>query len=116
MDSLFDAATVACERGDSTTDFEPALARLLRHLETHPECRAAAERRFIDGIRGGTLGWEVVSYCMHALRWDSVRREALRLLEGSAAPSVERALHHIVESFEDDWEDADMYERYRSNP
>lgn len=45
----------------------------------------------------------------------AVTDEVLRLLDESADPRQRAPLSHILASFEDDWEDADLYVYYRKN-
>lgn len=113
MHDLFGDASRACEEGQSTADFEPTFVALLNYLEQHPSCHMHAEHRFIEGIREGNLGWELVSFCMHKLRLEAVRNEAVRALNAPQDPRSVVVLSHVLESFEDAWEDADMYPYYR---
>ena len=91
LGELFDAAQKACDEGVSTLDFEPAFIRLLEFIEHHPECRASAERRFLDGISSRAICWELVSFCMHSLRMQAVKEEVLRLLDGSSESTPDGA-------------------------
>ena len=110
--ALFDAAETVCRAGESTSDFEPAFARLLEFIQMNPDCKNAAERRFLDGLTRDPLCHELISFCMHSLRLESVRKEAQRLID-QGKPRGWGPLSDIVASFEEGWEDADMYERYR---
>ena len=67
-------AAIAADDG-----YEPLLVDLLRHIEAHPEGRTEFVDVFLSIL--GTPGhepldapWEVLSFCMHALRWPEVRR------------------------------------------
>jgi hypothetical protein len=110
---LFSAANKACEEGQSIADFEPAFVALLNYLDQHPGCHAYAEHSFVEDIRGGNFCWELVSFCMHKLRLEAVRDEAVRALSTLHDPRSKAVLSHVLESFEDEWKDADMYAYYR---
>jgi hypothetical protein len=110
--ALFDAAQAACRAGSSTTDFEPAFVRLLTFINENPGCHNAAEQRFVDGLTRRPLCHELISFCMHSLWMNAVKREAARLID-SENPRGWGPLSSIVASFEDEWEDADMYDYYR---
>ena len=112
MHELFDAANRACNDGESASDFEEAFVVLLTYLEQHLECRPRAELRFVEGVREGKLCWELITFCMHKLRLDGVRQETIRALAALGDARNAAALSHVLESFEDAWEDADMYAHY----
>lgn len=109
---LFDAAQAACKWGSSTIDFEPAFVCLLDFIKAHPGCRQAAEQRFLDGLSRRPLCYELISACMHSLRMHVVKDEAARLIDREN-PRGWGPLSDIVASFDDDWEDAEMYDYYR---
>jgi hypothetical protein len=113
MHELFDAANRACNAGESASDFESAFVALLSYLEDHPRCMPSAELRFILGIREGTLCWELISFCMHKLRLEAVRAEVVRAIDALGGPRDAAALSHVLEAFEDAWEDAESYAFYR---
>lgn len=108
---LFAAAEEQYARGSSTSDYEPAFIRLLEFIQSHPACHQAAERRFLDGLTTGSPSWELISFCMHSLRMEAVRREATRLIVPEN-PRGWGALSSIVAAFDDDWEDADLWEYF----
>lgn len=112
LEALFEAAQAACKSGTSTTEFEPALVRLLTFIEENPTCLPAAEQRFLDGLSRRPLCHEVISFCMHSLRLNSIKEEATRLID-QGNPRGWGPLSDIIASFQDAWEDADMYEYYR---
>jgi hypothetical protein len=112
LEALFDEAEAACRQGSNTTDFEPAFVRLLMFIRENPACRDAAERRFLDGLSSRPLCHELTSFCMHSLRMDAVKRAATSLIHPQN-PRGWGPLSDIVASFEDEWEDADMYDYYR---
>lgn len=113
MHELFDAANRACNEGESTSDFEPAFVGLLTYLEQHPDCSLDAERRFVEGVLEGTLCWELVSFAMHKLRLEPVRRETARAIGASRDPRDATALSHVLDAFDDAWNGTEMYAYYR---
>jgi hypothetical protein len=112
LEGLFSEAEIACDRGFSTVDFEPAFVRLLEFINEHPQCKVVAERRFLVGMVDASLCWELISFCMHSLKFEAVKEEANRLID-PRRPRGWGPLSSIVASFDDDWEDADMYDYYR---
>lgn len=114
LQDLFRSAQAACDRGESTSDFEAAFVALVVFVKEHPESRPLVEKMCIAGLRDRSLCWELISFCMHALRMATVRDEARRLIDPQD-PRGWGPLSSIVEAFDDDWEDADMYAYFRAS-
>lgn len=112
-EALFAKAAHACDHGASTSDFEPAFSELLDFLERVPASRQYAEKRFLAGLADGSVCWELTSFCMHSLRMQAVKNEVERLITNETDPRWMGPLSHILASFDDEWDDAEMYERYR---
>ncbi|MFT5584118.1 MAG: hypothetical protein ACI9VR_001703 [Cognaticolwellia sp.] len=113
---LHQEAQRACEDGESTLDFEPALAALLDFIKASPECREAASRLFIQQVRGAGGGVEMLEYCMHELRWSEVRDAARARIAESDDWRIKTPLSDVLAAFEDGWVDADMYCRWQQPP
>jgi len=115
--SLFEAAQRACDEGESTTDFEPAFTEVLSFIERNPTCRMDAVTQMTGRLRGtNAIPWELLAFLMHELRWPEVREEAIRMIERSQDWRTKTPLSHVVAAFEEDWPDADMYERWQQPP
>lgn len=114
LGSLVKAAQRACDQGESTSDFEPAFTKVLDFIKRNPPCRMDAVALVIDGLHGANaLPWELLAFLMHELRWPEVREEAIRVIERSEDWRTKTSLSHVVAAFEEDWSDADMYERWQ---
>jgi len=111
LDALFEVAQSACAAGSSTEEFEAPFVRLLEYIKANPACVRFAEQRFLDGLSRRPLCHELIGFCMHSLRLEAVRREAERLIVPED-PRRWGPFSNIVASFEDDWEDAEMYDYY----
>jgi hypothetical protein len=113
LEALFDAAQKSCRAGTSTDEWEPELVALLEFIEQHPDCLPHAEKLFIEGLArpNDSLCYEIVSFCMHSLRMPTVKEAASRLISQSD-PRGWGPLSDIIASFEDSWDDADLYEYY----
>ena len=70
---LFDKAAAKLLIVDSLTDAEPEMVSFLRYVKEHPNERQLVVRIFTETLlsRGGP--WEVVQFCLHALRWPEMR-------------------------------------------
>ena len=114
LDNLFEAAMNACEKGASAADFEDAFVNLLRYITCHPGSRAKAENLFIGALDFKVTPWEVIAFCMHELRWDRIRREIESRARKATDPRSQRVLGLMRESFEDRWDQREMYSYYTS--
>ena len=112
---------------------EPALADVLSFVQAHPEAVDELKAEFLEQL---TLlhgdSWWAIAYCMHTLRWTEVRDEVARQFafleefrdrmnreeQRHARETLPRymtelrrwnVLHHILESFEPNWDDRDFF-------
>ena len=109
-------AAIAADDG-----YEPLLVDLLRHIEAHPEGRTEFVDVFLSIL--GTPGhepldapWEVLSFCMHALRWPEVKEAAEAALRERVRANDWRAVNifqDYVNAFEDDWTTAVVFQHFR---
>ena len=114
LDTLMADAESCCRQGESTEHFEPALSKLVAYLQANPDIRALAESRFVPGITTASLCWELVAFCMHILRFERVRTEVEQLLRHRPNPRSMGYLSNILRSFDDDWEDRELFARFRN--
>jgi len=110
--ALFASAKSACATGASTTELEPSFARLLDQIQAAPGCRDEVAALMIDDIRTGPVPWELIAYLMFELRWPEVNRCADERLHSERDPRTKAVMAHILDAFDDRWEDADMYRRW----
>lgn len=108
----FGDAVAACERGCSTVDFEAQFVRLLEYIEAHPELKPEAESLFLSALLQAPTPWELISFCMHKLRWQGVYDAANEILESQRELRSRRILTLILEAYREDWEDAELYSYY----
>ena len=114
--ALWDAAVLAWKQGWSTEDYEAAFAELLDFVLSHPEAMSAIESRALDSLVHPAWGApDLVGYLMHTLRSPIVHIEAKRLLAAATDVNFGAAMADVVSSFDDDWADRDLYERYSQN-
>lgn len=112
LTTCFRDAVAACERGYSTVDFEAQFVRLLEYIEAHPELKPEAESLFLSALLQAPTPWELISFCMHKLRWQGVYDAANEILENQRELRSRRILTLILGAFRDDWEDVDLYSYY----
>jgi hypothetical protein len=113
VNALWDAALLAWERGMSTEDYEPAFAELLDFALSHPEAAAEVQLLTLEflGNPSSNAG-DLVGYLMHTLRDGAVRREAASRLAASTGPVSGEIFADVVNAFDEDWSDRDLYQRY----
>jgi len=113
LDRAVAMAQSAYEAGESVADMEPAFAALVDFIQGTPGVEPAAEARFASAVRDGSLGLELMEFCVHVFRWPAVVAEARRLLGEAEHPELLQGTLHLVAAACDDWEDAELYSYFR---
>ena len=107
-------ASTAFLPGSNADEIIPFGAELVRLARSDQALRSDLELEFIEAARAAPP--ELIEFCMHALRWHSLHAYFRQCQTDAIARNDWRAepfYRHIVESFEDDWEDAnDFYASY----
>lgn len=52
---------------------------------------------------------EIIQYYGHRFRWETLRVAVVELLRNATDPRQVRAFEVMLEAFEDDWEDVDLF-------
>jgi hypothetical protein len=107
-------ATEAFKPESGAPEIIPYGAAIVQLVRSYPEQQKFFEAEFIALTK--TAPPELLEFCMHALRWDSLHQyfkqrhnEAVSRNDWRAEPCY----RHIVEAFEENWEDAtDFYADY----
>lgn len=92
----------------SLEELEPLFVAVLSFIDAHPAVLAYAEARFLrwmDGS-GNDAPWELIAYCMHALRLPSVETKARQLVCDVRSRNV---MSSILAAYAPDWSDLDVY-------
>ena len=109
------AQAIAQDRVDSSApDIIPFGAAMVELAQTHPADQSAFEAEFIALTKKAPP--ELLEFCMHALRWESLRSYFQERQKDAIATNDWRAepfYRHLVEAFDDNWPDAaDFYASY----
>jgi hypothetical protein len=104
----------AAEETCGAEALEPGLERTLAILQRNPDFWGQFENQMIaliDSPEEGVV--EVISFLMHALRWEAVR-EAVeeRISRPRGNVSNIRLYEAMLDSFSDSWRDRDLYARF----
>jgi hypothetical protein len=104
-----------------TNEIEHLLYDLLKFLQRNLEKRAEFEPILFDLLERNPDGTsEIISFTMHSLRWESVKDYVEQVRDRDVEPSPPRAelrrrnYDRLLTSFDDDWDEADLYEYYRT--
>ena len=54
---------------------------------------------------------ELIEFCMRELQWPEIKNFAIKQIE-SGDPRTLRFMEHILEVYQSEWEDADLYKYY----
>lgn len=115
--NICDEATRHLDETYSASGVIPYGARILEVIEKHEDRRADFVQAFVEAIdKPDACDKWLIQFCMHALRWP----EAKEKFEEQCRKATEQnnwnriqPLHHILNSFEDEWDDAkDIYAEY----
>jgi hypothetical protein len=116
--SLCQQAEMAMRSPNSrgTPDLERFGLEILNLIEGHSDIRTDFEAAFCElWQRTPDTPWEIVMFCMHTLRWLNVRRFYEQQLQSAVARQDWRAepvARRILDSFNDEWEDRDLFPYY----
>jgi hypothetical protein len=113
--ALGEQATNDCDHGQGTRDFEASFIAVLKFLSDgrNDSIRDLVVRDFIDSLSGKpSLPWELISFCMHRLRWMEVYDAAGELLQKASDFRVKSVMAHIRAAYSDDWYEAQMYAHF----
>lgn len=97
-------------------DIEAQLEILLKLIKCNLEHKKDFITRFCNLLySNASIPLEIFWFCMHELRWYEVRECVVKYMENSEDLRCIRAAELILESFSEDWDDAEMFEKYRKN-
>lgn len=116
MGEFFDLAANAERIYSETLDIskvEPEFEKVLTLIQAHPECHVEFVDGFIEILKDAKKGpSELVSFCVHELRWNDLRSRLLEWMKTERSERVRPVLRDVLEAFEDDWRDADMFRHF----
>jgi len=115
-----DATIAVCDpEHPSTPDFEPQLLKVLQFVKASPEARRELGQAFVEMVTDLERGaWEIIQFCMRELRWPEVRQALQREFDTAKLKNDWRriaVLRDILDVYEPDWRDADLYAYYSKN-
>lgn len=103
------------EKTADTKLYEPFLLDILIHVKSNLQFSEEFQKGFIRIIKNPELAiWEIVMYCMRELRWEGVYKATKEEYFHCQDIRKKEVLENILAAFDDDWEDADLFEYYSS--
>ncbi len=104
---------------DSTYDCrkaEPYYVEILDLIKAHPEYRAKFVKEFLSILSSGNAPWELIQFCMRELQWEEIKNEIKlekqKEINRNHDWRIISVLDHILEVYEKDWDDAELYLYY----
>jgi hypothetical protein len=89
------------------------MAAFTREVQFYPEARAFVGSILKDELNKPGSAWEFLQFCFHVLRWPEMRAFVREGLERDMNNLRARAVwSHVLESFDDDWDDAEFYKEF----
>jgi hypothetical protein len=117
MKAFYALCSTASEAEDTELDryLEPEYSSVLDHIIAHPEYRKQFGTEMLKMADfPGDISAQLVEYCMHELRWPEVEAAARVKLAAAEDPRSRSVFEHILESFQDGWDD-EGYERWTAS-
>ena len=112
---LCKVAQSSWQEGASTCDFEKAFLAVMEYVYEHSECVPQLTGIFVELLNDPDFeACELISFCMHELRWERIREEAERLLDNTDDFRVKVVMADVVEAFGDEWSGRDVYVYYNN--
>jgi hypothetical protein len=106
-------AKEACEQMGSATEFEPYLLSVLTHVKAHPSLKVNFRAAFIQMLSDPSKGpWELITFCMHELRWPEVEAAAHARLMSASDWRIKNVMADVIDAFSDKWGEAELYSYY----
>ncbi|NHR08733.1 hypothetical protein HA052_26450 [Chromobacterium haemolyticum] len=102
-------------------DVEPAYEELLNFLKKNTDSRVTFAQVLIEAVchfrnarsdGRGMLSIDAIAYCMHELRWEEVLNVVLEEHRSYFIPRRSSVLVRLIEAFDDDWSEAEDYQRF----
>jgi hypothetical protein len=110
---LFEQAKAKLVEVLSPGEAEPEMAAFVGEVQRHPEAREFVVGLFMTELSRPGSAWEFLQFCFHVLRWPEMREFVLAGLEKDMKNLRARAVwSHVLESFDDDWSDAEFYHEF----
>jgi len=98
---------------------EPYYVKVLEFVKEHPECRSAFIKEFMGILGSKGMPWELIQFCMRELQWQEIKDAVLLKMKEEIAGNhdwrIISVLSSILEVYEEEWEDSDLYLYYSKN-
>ena len=110
---LCSKATSAWNENGDTHYYEPFLLAILTYVKSLPGFESDFKSCFLKLLNEPNLGiWEIVAFSMRELKWPEVRAEAEKILAQDNDYRVKQVMQDILDVYEEEWDDADMWQYY----
>lgn len=95
---------------------EPIFDDVLRVVTQEPDRRGVFCRLLVELLRSNAAPPELVAYCAHALRWPELKAAIEKSISSTHDRRMLFVLRNILDAFDDDWDQRDIYRRWRNSP
>lgn len=100
------------ERTYDQSAAEPIFEEVANFAGRSPAARSVLVEALLQVLSNPKMPLELVEYCAHALRWVELREKVEQRLEDARDLRARAALERLLEAFEDDWNQSDIYRRF----
>jgi len=95
-----------------TIQVEPSYLRLLSLLKNNPEFKSIFVVKLLFILDKNNAPWEIIQFCMRELQWNEIKQEIETRLRVAEDLRMVAILNHILEVYDKEWVDADLYKYY----
>ncbi|MCH8512811.1 MAG: hypothetical protein LAT83_14340 [Kiritimatiellae bacterium] len=114
LEKLCNEAEHVWQKGLSSRDFENQFVTVLNFLGNHSEDQPQLIKVFVKILEDKEfMACDLISFCMHQMRWKEIKEKALQLLVSSEDFREKQAMADIVASYENNWSGSDLYSYYK---
>lgn len=94
-------------------EIEKELLEVLNYIKINKSQEDAIKKFLIKIVKGVEVyPLEIIIFCMRELQWLEIKEVALVEKTKTHDWRIISSMNHILEVYEDEWENADMYEYY----
>jgi hypothetical protein len=110
---LCDIASQKSRTEISTRDFEDSFVDVLTHIKNNMKNKNEYVVYFVRLVISEHVPHELISFCMHELRWEEVKDTAICEINKAEDFRVKNVMCDIIEAFSMDWDGKDLYAYYK---
>ena len=110
--SLGEKSDISLSREGDLAKVEKSFIQMLGIIKNNMELKSSFLDIFSKSIKSDYMPIELIQFCMRELKWPEVKLMAIKQLEHSNDPRLISSIGSILEVYETEWPDEDLYDYY----